>query len=75
MGDERNVAGNLLPAHLSELVGKQVHGSVDVIEHVGHDCPADSVGETREFSSMDGSMSIQWCEACEWHSVENLVVS
>ncbi len=50
MGDERNVAGNLLPAHLSELVGKQVHGSVDVTEHVGHDCPADPAGETREFA-------------------------
>jgi hypothetical protein len=50
MGDERNAAWNLLPAHLSELVGKQVHGSVDVIEHVGHDCPADPAGETREFA-------------------------
>ncbi len=75
MRDDRNVAGNLLPARLSELVGKQVHGSVDVIEHVGHDCSADPVGETREFASTDGSMSIQWCEACGWHSVGNRVVS
>jgi hypothetical protein len=24
------------------------------------------VGETREFESTGGSISFQWCEACDW---------
>ncbi len=69
MLDERYAAGELLPAHLFELVGRHVEGSVDVIAHVGHECPSDPVAEMREFRSTDRSMLIQWCEACDWHSV------
>ncbi len=75
MLDECDLAARLLPAHFSELVGKHVHGSVDVVADIEHECEADPVGQTREFESTDGSMSIQWCEACEWHSVEERAVS
>ena len=70
MSDERDVARKLLPPHLSGLVGRHVEGSVDVIAHLEHDCPSDSVGEMREFESTDGSLAIRWCEACEWHKIE-----
>ena len=67
--DERDDAEKLLPAHLAEMVGRHVQGSVHSIAHVGHDCQSGPAGEMREFESADGLLSIQWCDACEWHGI------
>lgn len=68
--NQRVDAGRFLLEHLSELMDRHVEGAVGVMSPVAHDCPSEPVGKMHEFESSDGSISIQWCEACEWHSIQ-----
>ncbi len=70
MTNVQDAAGNLLPVHLTELVDRQVEGSVVGTRHKRHDCPSEPVGQMRQFESTDGAISIQWCEGCKWYRLQ-----
>ncbi|MDP6350299.1 MAG: hypothetical protein QF719_02590 [Chloroflexota bacterium] len=68
--DDHSRARELLPDRLARLIDQDVEGWVEQMGRTHTDCTTGPAGKVQEFRSVDGSIVIKWCDACEWHSVE-----
>jgi len=68
--DDHSRAGELLPDRLARLIDQDVEGWVEQTGRTHTDCAAAPAGKLQKFRSVDGTIVIKWCDACDWHSVE-----
>jgi hypothetical protein len=48
---------------------------VEQTGRTNNDCVPEPAGKLQKFRSVEGSIVIKWCDACEWHSVEERLAS
>jgi hypothetical protein len=68
--DDHSRARELLPDRLARLIDQDVEDWVEQTGRTHNDCAPEPAGTLQKFRSVDGSIVIKWCDACEWHSVE-----